>query len=464
MTTLTRRTRRIAVALAGVAAAFALTVPAAAAHAATGSYTPNPHEWYFSNWHIQQEVWPVTQGSGVTVGLVDSGTRSSLPDLQGVVKPGADMLGSGNGETDYESNGGHGTEMAELISGQGIGGGQFGSAPVGIAPQVKILPVHAIDPSNGTAPIAKGIKYAVDHGAQVINMSIGATAPSATTCDPSVQQAVAYALSRNVVVVAASGDIDKGDTVPQQPATCAGVLAVGGVEPDGSLWKYSTQGQNVSVAAPGDHLYVTSDTGEQYSVDTHGTSGASALVSGAAALIRSKYPSMPWYKVDQRLIGTAIATGPVPNNGTGYGIIDVSKALNVSKYPVSSSSPNPPYTRYQAWLKSTGQSGSTGTGSQASPSKGGSGTLILLIGIVVVVLIIAAVLIIVLVSRGKRRGPRSPGGGYPPNAYPPQPGQYQQPGQYPRPGPYAPPGQPRPPAPPPGQYPPPGQQYPPPRQ
>ena len=459
MRTLTRRARRLGVAAAGLAAACALTVPAVAAHAATGSYTPNPHQWYFSQWHVQQQVWPVSQGAGVTVGVVDSGVQP-IPDLQGVLKPGADMLGSGNGEHDYAADGGHGTGIAELIAGQGVGTGLGGGGPVGIAPQARILPVHAIDPGS-SASVANGIKYAASHGAKVINLSLGDASTTATSCEPVEQAAVSYALARDVVVVASSGNTKSNGTTPQEPATCAGVLAVGGVEQDGSLWQGSTQGSYVSVAAPGDHMYDESSNGQQYTLTTSGTSDSSALVSGAAALIRSKYPSMPWYTVDQRLIGTAIATGSVPNNGTGYGIIDIAKAIDPAQYPVKSSSPNPPYIRYQNWLKANGKSGAPG--GQAAPSGGagaskggGSGVVWIILGVVVaVIVIIVVVLVIVLSTRSRnRRGPRNPGGGgYPPGPYGPPPGQYQPPGpQYPQ-GPYqAPPRHPQQ-----GQYPPPRQ-------
>ncbi|MCL2585160.1 MAG: S8 family serine peptidase, partial [Streptosporangiales bacterium] len=405
------------------------------------------------------------QGSGITVAVLDSGVQAGNADLQGVVKPGADMLGdSGNGERDYGPDGGHGTEVASLIAGQGANGD-----PVGLAPQAKILPVHVINPSNGMGPVANGIKYAVDHGAQVINMSLSADAPSATTCDPQVQQAVSYALSHNVVVVAGSGDTNKTGTAPQEPASCAGVLAVGGVEPSNSLWPDSTQGLDVSVAAPGAQVYNVSANGQEYTYRGYGTSFASALASGAVALIRAANPSMPWYTVDQRLAATAIPVGQVPNSGVGFGIIDISKAMHASRYPVSSSAPNPTYARYQNWLKSTGQSAPAGSsGAQASSGKSGGGVGIWLIaGIVVVVLIIVAVLVIVLVTRGRsRRGPRDPGGGFPPNGYGAPGGPQYPPGQYPRPGPYAPPGgQQYPPGPyPPGQqYPAPPGQYPPPQ-
>lgn len=454
MSTVTRRRwRQLASAAGGLAAACALAFPAAAAHAATGSYTPNSREWWFSNWSVQQKVWPVSKGAGVTVALVDSGVQASIPDLRGVVESGADMLGgSGNADQDYAPNGGHGTAVAALIAGQGIGTGPVGSAPVGIAPQAKILPVHSINPSQGMAPVAAGIKYAADHGADVINMSLGAAAPSSTTCDPSVQQAVADALAHNVVVVAASGDTNKGGPRPEQPGTCAGVLTVGGVEQNGAPWQYSTQGPQVSVAAPGDQMYTISSNGRQYSITSDGTSLSSALVSGAAALIRSKNPSMPWYTVVQRLIDTAVPDGPVPNNSTGYGIINVNKAVNASQYPVSASAPNPVYARYAAWLKtpagqqfarangiSTGGPGAQAAPSATAKSPGGSSTLIIVLVVILIVLVAAGVVIALVIRNRSGRGPRGPRA---PGGYGPPPGQYPAPGQ--------------------GQYPPPGQaQYPP---
>ncbi|MBO0805996.1 MAG: S8 family serine peptidase, partial [Nocardiopsaceae bacterium] len=491
----------------GLTAACALALPAAAARAATGSpatgststggsatgsYAPNPHEWWLdsSHWNVQQKVWPVTEGAGVTVAVVDGGVQASNPDLPGVVEPGADMLGyPGNGEHDYKSNGGHGTEMAELIAGQGTGDSQFGTDPVGIAPRAKILPVHVVNPSTSMAPVPRGIRYAVDHGASVINISLGWDAPSPTACDPSMQQAVAYALAHDVVVVAAAGNTNQNGLAPQDPSTCAGVLAVGGVVPNGSPWKDSTPGPQVSVAAPAAPMYAVSSDGRQSTLKGAGTSSSTALVSGAAALIRSRYPKMPWYQVDQRLIGTAIPDGPRPNNGTGYGIIDVSRALNASAYPVSASSPDPPYARYQSWLKTpagqsfaranhinTGNTGPGKPGAGARPGSSSSGTSSsgsstpIIIGVIAaaVIAIIAAAIVLATRNRpghgpgGPRGsgGPGIPGGGYQPGAYAP-PGQYPQAQpQYPPPGqPQYPPGQ----HPPPGQYQP-GQHYPPPGQ
>lgn len=450
-----RRFRGLRTVTAGLAVAIGIGVPAAAAQAATRDFTPSSNEWWLSKWSVPQDVWPITEGAGVTVAVVDSGVEASVPDLRGVVLKGTNISGhSGDGQTDSATEqDGHGTNVAALIAGQGQGNG----AVVGIAPKAKILPVRVTSASSSDTNemvirnFANGIRYATDHGAQVINLSIGQPTTTATSCSPVLQDAVAHALSRNVVVVAASGDTNLGGTEPIEPASCPGVLTVGGVEPNGSLWSGSEQQSYVSVAAPGDHMTFVGIDG-RFGTNVNGTSYSAPLVAGAAALIRARYPKMPWYQVDQRLIGTAIRVNntPVPSNGYGYGIINPGAAVDAAKYPVAASSPNPPYTRYLAWAKENGvkvPGATSGTGpSQAAPSAtaqpaSNSGTLVI-VAIVAVVIIAAIVACLVLLAK-KRSRPGPPGPGqYPPGPgqygpgpgqYPPAPGQYPQgPGQYPQ--------------------------------
>jgi type VII secretion-associated serine protease mycosin len=468
----TRRLGALAVVVAWLATVTGLAVPAAAQTAAGGtvSYTPSANEWWLKDFQVQQQVWPLTEGAGVTVAVVDSGVQASVPDLRGVVLRGGDMLGDpGNGDQDYAtSQDGHGTAVAVLIAGQG-----YGTGTVGIAPQAKILPVHVDAPVRTDEPaLIAGIEYAVNHGASVINLSISSTVSSPTSCDPTLQEAIANALAHNVVVVASSGDVNLSGPGPVQPASCAGVLAVGGIEPDLSLWPETVQQPYVSLAAPGAHMVYVGMDG-QFTTIGAGTSFSSPLVAGAAALIRSRYPSMPWYQVVQRLIGTAIPKGsPDPNNGYGYGILDPAKAVNASAYPVSASFPNPVYGRYLAWLQSPeGQSWAKANGvtvpsttpaqgpggkpagtTPAASSHSGSGGLGAT-GILVVVVVACIVLggLSFLFFRARMRsgagpggpgapygpGPYGPGGvppGYGPQQYGNPPQQYGSPGGYPPPG------------------------------
>ncbi len=341
-----------AMAAAGLLAMCGLPLssgPARAEPAAGGriQLIPGPGEWWFAGWQVQQRVWPLTAGAGVTVAEVESGVQASVPDLRGVVLPGANLTGSGgNGDTDIQvGEDGHGTAMAVVIAGQGGGTGT-----VGIAPQARILPVAV--GGSGPASVstaAAGIRYAVTHGAQVIDMPFGIGETSPDRCDPVLQAAVAYALGHDVVLVASSGDASRY-AGPDEPASCAGVLAVGGIEPGGSLWRGSTREPYVAVAAPADHMVYVGRDG-RYTTTGAGTSFSAALTAGAAALIRSRYPQMPWYEVDQRLIDTATPAGrPVPNTGYGYGIVNLARAVNASAYPVRASAPNPVYASFRAWL------------------------------------------------------------------------------------------------------------------
>src|SRR5262249_30341290 len=150
-------------------------------------------EWWFTAWGVQSRLWPKSQGEGVTVAVLDSGVQAILPDFSGVVLPGKDMTGGGDGRTDVDPKYGHGTLMAALIAAQGTGTGF-----VGVAPGAKILPIVTDD---GGSTIA-GIRYATDHGAKVISISQGAPSP----CVDELQEAIGYAVDHDVVVVASAGN------------------------------------------------------------------------------------------------------------------------------------------------------------------------------------------------------------------------------------------------------------------
>ena len=288
--------------------------------------------------------------------------------------------------------------MAVLIAGQGGGTGM-----AGIAPGARILPVVVNRAGSSGPTMSAGIRFAVDHGAKVINISQGAPGVPPPACDIGVQQAVAYAAEHDVVVVASAGDSGNTDNYPQWPASCAGVLAVGGVEPDGSLWPGSQRESYVDVTGPGDHVGWSGKDGK-YIPDSYGTSGAAALVSGAAALIRSRYPSMPARTVVQRLINTTVPLGhPVPNDSTGYGLIDIFRALDVRAYPVAASAPNPPFAALDQWLASpAGRQAGAATGPPSLPpaspvagpagaSGGGIAPVAIIVAIVALLLVAAVV-------------------------------------------------------------------------
>ncbi len=183
----------------------------------------------------------------------------------------------------------------------------------------------------------------------------------------------------------------------------------------------------MAVAAPGDHMvYVGRD--ERFTTEGAGTSLSAALVAGAAALIRSRYPSMSWYQVDQRLIDTAVAEGsPVPNDGYGYGIVDLARAVNASAYPVSATAPNPVYAKFKAWLATPAgrafaeQNGTASpssrpasatrpaqAGTSAARKAGGSSSAIgRVVLVAVAVAAVGAFTVLQIMARSRRRRPSS---------------------------------------------------------
>jgi subtilisin family serine protease len=382
-------------ALAGpVLAGPVLAVPVLAVPvlAVPGRLAPGPGEWWFATWQVQRKVWPLSQGAGITVAEVESGVQAGIPDLRGVVRPGINLTSAGlsNGDTDIQAGeDGHGTAMAVMIAGQGRGTGT-----VGIAPRAQILPVTVGGSGpRSVATAAAGIRYAAAHGAQVIDMPFGIGITSPSRCDPVLQAAVAYALERDVVLIASSGNTNLFPG-PDEPASCAGVLAVGGTEPDGTLWPESTREPYVAVAAPADHMVYVGRDG-RFTTTGAGTSFAAALTAGAAALIRSRYPHMPWYEVDQRLTGTATRAGhQVPDDGYGYGVVNLARAVNASAYPVSAAAPDPVLARYRAWLATPGgrtvaaryrlaRPGPAGRAASGAPAPGGGLRLRLPLGEIV---------------------------------------------------------------------------------
>jgi membrane-anchored mycosin MYCP len=351
---------------------------------------PRAGQWWFTSWKILPRVWPLTQGAGVTVAVLDSGVQASVPDLRGAVLPGGDVTGHGsNGERDFNTvGGGHGTMMSVLIAGQG-----HGTGIVGVAPKAKILPVVVnAGASDGTAApgaMAAGIRYAADHGAQVIDVSQEYPSASAAGCDPAEQAAVAYALARDIIVIAAAGDTNLTGAGAAEPASCAGVLAVAAVRPNRVLWPGNTHQPYITVVNPGADL-ITSGRNGRLLTGVSGTRAASALAAGAVALIRSHYPALSWHQVIQRLTGTAVRSGGhFPNDSSGYGILRLSQAVNATAFPVPAGAPDPVYAKFQAWLATpqgravSRQLGAARSGASAAPASpraggGGSATTVLI--------------------------------------------------------------------------------------
>lgn len=335
-------TRRVTAAVGALAVTFA-GVPAA--HA-----TPRPRneEWWFSTWDVQKKVWPITTGRGVTVAVLDNGINARLPDLAGVVLSGTDLDGhKDDGRIDFDTKlNGHGTAMAALIAGQG-------SAMVGLAPSAKILPVTVFrEQSNSSKEDvqAAGIRYAAKHGAKVISMStVGGSAGGPLHCDYYLQGAVDYAIKHDVVLVAGAGNDGDTGNPAEAPTSCPGVVGVGAVDYQARPWVKTERQPYVAVAAPGVDVGSIGKAGIFSNND--GTSSSTALTAGAVALIRAKFPKMSGREVVQRLIASALDTGPKGVDlQTGYGLLRPYHALT-DKVPANA--PNPVYARWDQSRKTT---------------------------------------------------------------------------------------------------------------
>ncbi|WP_407080006.1 S8 family serine peptidase [Arthrobacter jinronghuae] len=310
------------------------------------------------------EAWKTTKGAGVKVAVIDTGVDATHPDLAGAVVGGFDASGAGDpqGARGLGSTPGHGTLVATLLAGRGhekppedkeAGEGDEKEGEdkdkpadrpdgiIGVAPEAEILAVSTwIGGTNpGGVPIdtqiPAAVRWAVDNGAQVINMSLGSTS---TAWPESWDDAFLYAEQNDVVVVAAAGNRGVGMVQVGAPATIPGVLTVAGLNRQGEASQNSSsEGISIGVAAPAEDLIggMPGDTSRY--AKWEGTSGAAPLVSGVAALIRAAYPEMSAADVVNRIVSTARDAGdPGTDTIYGYGILDANAAVNADVPSVTS--------------------------------------------------------------------------------------------------------------------------------
>jgi type VII secretion-associated serine protease mycosin len=274
----------------------------------------SPYQWNLPLIGMEQS-WEISQGrSDVTVAVVDTGIDLNHPEFQGKLVDGHNIIEDTNNPQD---DNGHGTHVAGVIAAKtnnatGIAGMNW---------KCKLMPVKAIgSDGSGTAfDIAQGIYWATDHGADVINLSVGNYTSSAA-----LQEACRYAYDRNVVLVAATGN-DATDQ-PGYPAAYKEVLGVSAVDHNSQRADFSNFGDYVDVVAPGVDIastYIYSD----YAA-LSGTSMACPHVAALASLIRSVHPKMKNTQVMDLIRKTATDLGqPGKDQLFGYGMINVNAAL-----------------------------------------------------------------------------------------------------------------------------------------
>jgi subtilisin family serine protease len=335
-----------------VTRAFALLAILAVVFAPSAAATPGgPYapEYYFDQWNVTQLWHDGVRGQGVTIAEIDTGVDANLAVFRGRVLPGTDFgRFGGDGRTDRDKDPyGHGTSMASIMVGRP---GQFGIE--GLAPGAKLLPVAV--PLAGTtdaAPddhLALAIRWAANHGAKIISMSLGGVrrpARNAIACPNDEQQAIFHALRKGAVVLAASGNRGDQDDAVEEPGVCLGVVSVGAVDSSGTVSSFSSHQNYLTLTAPGVAIASIGHDGAPYS--GNGTSQATAVASAAAALVWSKYPHLTASQLVGRLLATADRHGAGPDPAYGYGTINPLRATTAS---VPRTAPDPVYSDARPFL------------------------------------------------------------------------------------------------------------------
>lgn len=273
---------------------------------------------YFSTTRLPR-AWDLANGTGTVIAVVDTGVDATHEDLTGRVLAGYDFV---NGDANPADDNWHGTAVAGTAAARG----NNGIGIVGAAWNASVLPVKVLNAKGqgDDADVAAGITYAADHGADIINLSLGGVDES-----PALLSAIEYAVSHGSVVVAAAGNA--GSDAPHYPAAYApqvdGLLAVGATDDWGVLTEFSSWGDWVSVAAPGLQIVVPYLGG--YGL-ADGTSFSAPLVSGVAALLVDSGVTSP-AAVETAIVSTARDAGPRGVDPFyGRGVLDAAAALGVA--------------------------------------------------------------------------------------------------------------------------------------
>lgn len=309
-----RRARAAAAVVGALAATTVGLAPSAAADDVQSK------QWYLGPMQAEK-MWKVSTGKGVKVAVIDSGVNANTSSLKGQVL--TDEVPKSVAYRPTDDYDGHGTTMAELIAGTGAGGGLKG-----LAPEAKIIPIRvkfedlkgSADELKKTADTTTAIRAAADTDAKIISMSFGSGGP-----DSYEQAAINYAASKGKLLIAAVGNDGQksGDTIGY-PASDDYVVGVASIDASGTASKFSSHGGYVDLSAPGQNFPGWCDAKfRSYCDNMNGTSSATAIASGSAALIWSAHPDWTVNQVTRALIDTAGRSWPKnkPSTYLGYGAI-----------------------------------------------------------------------------------------------------------------------------------------------
>lgn len=337
--------RRLCTALAATTVTL-IGLPASPAAAESDQCTFPGKKYEGRPWSLQRvlldELWTQSRGKGVRVAVIDTGVDIKNPQLKDAVDVGSgrNLLpkdlkdengtkierGKENGTTDTV---GHGTKVAGIIAARPTKGTGF----VGLAPDATIIPVQQNDAEgHGTAEtLAEAITYAVQEGADVINISQDTA--NAVEPTPLLKQAVDAALAKEVVIVASAGNDGLGGNVKETyPASYDGVLAVASSDRNNERAAFSQSGEFVGIAAPGVDM-VSTVPGGGHCAD-NGTSFSAPYVAGVAALIKAKHKDWTRKQIVAQLQQTAERSIAGHDRLVGWGVVDPVRALTEDDNPV----------------------------------------------------------------------------------------------------------------------------------
>ncbi len=277
----------------------------------------NGEQPYLNNLGLSS-AWGFSQGSDLTVAILDTGVDLDHPEFAGRISPGRDFV---NGDVVADDDNGHGT----MVAGIAAAGTDNGIGVAGTSWRARILPVKVLNAAGGgsDADVVEGITWAVGQGAKVINLSLGGYDDSSA-----LRNAVNFALSRDVVVVGAAGN--DASNASFYPASYPGVISVTATDHNGGFASFSNYGPWTSVAAPGVNIVSTGPAPgpiEAYGKGS-GTSFSAPIVSGLAVLVRSANATWTQAQVGDQLRRTARDAGPLGfDNRYGHGWVDPTAAL-----------------------------------------------------------------------------------------------------------------------------------------
>jgi len=330
---------------------FGIYMPAALSHFSTAIFPDDPYFEDGTQWGLYNtgqlggtddadidapEAWNLSTGEeGVIVAILDTGVDQDHPEFSGRLVAGKHYYSFWNGsewlsleDGNFDDDNGHGSHAAGIAAATG----NNGTGVAGVAWNVRIMPVKVLDSYGGgfSSDVARGVTYAADQGARVINLSMGSTGQST-----SLQAAIDDAYNKGVLVVASAGNC--GDSnysangcsyqdQPNYPAAGSHVLAIASTDRDDMQSSFSNQGNYVDVAAPGSSIY-SAYMGGGYTYK-NGTSMSAPFVTGLAGLIYSRYPGYTPDQVAQAIVHNADDLGAAGRDDLyGCGRINAYRSL-----------------------------------------------------------------------------------------------------------------------------------------